>query len=296
VDSLSTNVAPHKGKQPAHLFTRDTVTKASLPNQPANQPANQSGGAPGTATPAGGMTGPHDDRHHTDNTSGATPGSGTPSNNPPHIPATAIRVMRANPRRNRQHREHRRPKPRRTTKRAIVAIAIRLRRARPPRQMVRRRPIRRRPSIATVPQRRRRETTHLRRAAKRRRRTRIACRKALRRRIRIRRTRTRRRKTRNRNPTKPRRRNNGVRSASVAAPVFICFGKQGRARTPAVRRQELSRSVFNRMAMLTGMRTKPRAGACFVHASSTDIVTAWGWPMPMATPCSRARASSAAIC
>jgi hypothetical protein len=42
--------------------------------------------------------------------------------------------------------------------------------------------------------------------------------------------------------------------------------------------------------------TKPRAAACFVHASSAASVTAWGWPMPMATPCSRARASSAAIC
>ncbi len=78
--SLSTNVTPHNGKQPQHLFTRDTVQKAPLTDHPA-------GAMPGNTTPAGGMSGPTGTEHrHLDNTNGTTPNGGTPANIPPHVP------------------------------------------------------------------------------------------------------------------------------------------------------------------------------------------------------------------
>jgi hypothetical protein len=73
VQSLSTNVTLHNGKQPQHLFTRETVTKAPLADHPA------------ATAPSGGMTGPRktDDRKM-DNTHATPPTPGTPATVPPH--------------------------------------------------------------------------------------------------------------------------------------------------------------------------------------------------------------------
>lgn len=81
VMSLSTNVAVHNGKQPQHLFTRDTVTKAPLADHPV------------ATAPAGSMTGPRktDDRKM-DNTN-ATP----PTNVPPHTPGSTPDRMQGTP-------------------------------------------------------------------------------------------------------------------------------------------------------------------------------------------------------
>jgi hypothetical protein len=80
VQSLSTNVAAHNGRQPMHLFTRDTVTKAPLTEHPG-------GAMPTSTTPAGGMNGPMGtDHRHLENTNGTPPNGAQPANIPPNVP------------------------------------------------------------------------------------------------------------------------------------------------------------------------------------------------------------------
>lgn len=88
VQSLSTNVTPHNGRQPQHLFTRDTVTKAPLADHPA---------ALGNS-PSGSMSGPrkNDDRKP-DNTNGTLPNSGMPANTAPHSPDSTPDRMQGAP-------------------------------------------------------------------------------------------------------------------------------------------------------------------------------------------------------
>ncbi len=73
VQSLSQKVAPHNGKQPTHLFTRDTVAKAPLVKAPTSGPEPAGPGAmehhgnaahptPGGAAPSGSSERPAEDK------------------------------------------------------------------------------------------------------------------------------------------------------------------------------------------------------------------------------------------